>query len=310
MSELPLKDALAELHDRDLETVILALATSATQIASLCRIGLHTPTESASQNAFGDSQLQIDVKADAIIQQSLQSTGLVAVSSSEEQPVETPITSGARFAVAYDPLDGSSIIACNWAVGTIAAIWEGGHLIGTTGRNIAASMAVVYGPRTTMFIAAAACDGVRECILRKDTWYVTRVIDNLGERRVFAPANLRCARPGSRYARLVEWYMHEGYTLRYSGGMVPDVTQILVRNGGIFTSPISEDAPAKLRLLYEALPMAHLMEKAGGASTDGKGSLLRCVITHCELRTPLCLGSREEVNRFERVCGRGIAPAT
>lgn len=71
---------------------------------------------------------------------------------------------------------------------------------------------------------------------------------------------------------------------------------------GVFTSPVSAAAPAKLRLLYEALPMAFIIEKAGGASSDGQASILDRIVRSCEERTPICVGSSEEVSRYRELC--------
>merc|ERR1711997_1120430 len=90
------------------------------------------------------------------------------------------------------------------------------------------------------------------------------------------------------------------YTLRYSGGLVPDVYQQFTKNMGVFTNPTSPSSPAKLRLAFEAAPFALLVEKAGGKSSDGVtgGSILDVKITGVDQRTALCIGSADEVDRF------------
>merc|ERR1711920_611148 len=91
-----------------------------------------------------------------------------------------------------------------------------------------------------------------------------------------------------------------GYTLRYSGGLVPDVYQQFTKTQGIFSNPTSPSSPAKLRLAFEAAPFALLVEKAGGKSSDGitGGSILDVQINAVDQRTPLCIGSANEVDRF------------
>jgi len=224
------------------------------------------------------------------------------VASSEEQPREIAISNEGVFAVAFDPLDGSSIIGCNFAVGSIVGVWSARSFVGVDGRGMVASVVTQYGPRTTMFVALGAMEGVWEFTLLGGGWVVTRVVRGLREGRLFAPANLRCAKENEGYKLLVEHYMAEGYTLRYTGGMVPDVLQILVKGYGVFVSPVSEGAPAKLRLLYEAMPMAFLMECCGGGSSDGKGSVLDRRVTGCDERTAVCIGTVGEVDKFERYC--------
>ncbi|CAN0573939.1 unnamed protein product, partial [Ectocarpus sp. 12 AP-2014] len=103
-------------------------------------------------NEFGDEQLAIDVLANNVIFENLKASGCCATASSEETPVEDPM-GGEGYSVAFDPLDGSSIIDTNFAVGTIFGVWPGSRLVGVSGRDLAAAGMAVYGPRTTMTVA-------------------------------------------------------------------------------------------------------------------------------------------------------------
>ena len=85
--------------------------------------------------------------------------------------------------------------------------------------------------------------------------------------------------------------------------MVSDVTQLLVKGGGVFVNPASPGSRARLRLLYEAIPMAFLIEKAGGASSNGESSLLDLIVTDADDRTQVALGSPGEVARFDEMVG-------
>ncbi|CAN0541845.1 unnamed protein product, partial [Ectocarpus sp. 8 AP-2014] len=86
------------------------------------------------------------------------------------------------------------------------------------------------------------------------------------------------------YNELFNFYLDNKYQLRYTGGMVPDVNQIMVKGKGIFVNPASAAAPAKLRVLYEVGPIAYLIEKAGGKSSDGENSALDIQIPNTEVR--------------------------
>lgn len=186
-------------------------------------------------------------------------------------------------------------------------VWPGSRLVGTSGRELAFSGCAVYGPRTTLYLAFACEPEVYELTLSLDgKWRVTRRIDGIKPGKLYAPANMRCAQDNRGYQRLLDFWAKERYTLRYTGGMVPDICQLLVKGKGVFASPVSKNAPAKLRLLYEALPMAFLVERAGGGSTDGTlKSILERVVYGCDDRTPICVGSRDEVDRFIEHCPRG-----
>ena len=97
------------------------------------------------------------------------------------------------------------------------------------------------------------------------------------------------------YSDLVASWISRGFTLRYSGGMVPDVHHILAKGGGVFCNPASTAAPEKLRLVYECAPLAFIVEAVGGSSHDGKGSMLDQTITSTATRSKVCLGSRDLV---------------
>ena len=121
--------------------------------------------------------------------------------------------------------------------------------------------------------------------------------------RVFSPANMRTGNQVKGYKQLLSFYQDEGYTLRYTGGLVPDVYQQFTKNMGIFTNPTSKESPAKLRLAFEASPFGLLVEMAGGKTSDGVsgGSVLDVKINTVDQRTPLCIGSANEVDRFNKM---------
>merc|ERR1712118_565870 len=145
------------------------------------------------------------------------------------------------------------------------------------------------------------------CMLEDGTyepWICSRAkIEVAKDCRIFSPANLRAAKEVAGYKRLVEHYMDDKYTLRYSGGLVPDIYQQFTKNQGVFANPTSDSSPAKLRLAFEAAPFGLLVEKAGGKMSDGVtgGSILDVEITGIDQRTPLAIGSANEVDRFNEM---------
>ena len=122
---------------------------------------------------------------------------------------------------------------------------------------------------------------------------------------MFAPGNLRATKFREDYVKLMDYWMREQYTLRYSGGMVPDINQILLKGKGVFTYPAYEETPqGKLRLLFECNPMSLLMEQAGGKSTDGEGKrVLEKELTEISQRTPILVGAKGEVEKAEEYLG-------
>ena len=123
--------------------------------------------------------------------------------------------------------------------------------------------------------------------------------------KIFSPANMRAAQEVPGYKKLLDHYMESRYTLRYSGGLVPDVYQQFTKQQGVFANPTSAGSPAKLRLAFEAAPFGLLVEQAGGKTSDGVtgGSVLDVKIEQVDQRTALCIGSSNEVDRFnEMIC--------
>ena len=262
-------------------------------------------------NSFGDEQLAVDMLADKLLFETLKYSGVCEAACSEEVPVVVPMD-GKGFSVAFDPLDGSSIVDTNFSVGTIFGVWPGNKLTGIYGRDQAASGIGIYGPRTVYVIAIKGFPGTHEFLLMDDgKWLHVKETESIGEGKLFSPGNLRCILDNPEYAKLVNFWMQEQYTLRYTGGMVPDVFQILVKEKGVFTNVISPSTKAKLRLAFECAPIALLIENAGGFSSgDGKCvSALDVEITAIDQRTQVCLGSMLEVARFEKYM-YGAAKAT
>jgi sedoheptulose-bisphosphatase len=217
---------------------------------------------------------------------------------------------GPLYSIGFDPLEGSSIVDANFSVGSIFAIWPGTTLLGRRGREMVASAVSLYGPRTTLLIGLHSSSREGPSIAFEVTlvddrsrWELSRDSVVLREEgQIFAPGNLRATNDNPRYSSLVQSWMAERYTLRYTGGMVPDVYHIFAKSGGVFLNVSSEKAPAKLRLLYEVCGMGLLVECAGGMTTHEfkDGSVLDLVIDDLDRRLGICFGSRKEVEKYKR----------
>ena len=270
-------------------------------------------TKSGVENTFGDEQLHLDLVTNEEAFEELRACGLVATASSEETPEEVDL-GGAGFSVAFDPLDGSSIIDANFSVGSIFGVWPGKGLVGRTGREQAAAVLTIYGPRTTLVVALPKANEGKgqsvQLVLHGEAWEVVHAqLAIAPSGKVFAPGNLRATADSPAYKRLVDFWIAERYTLRYSGGLVPDVYHVLIKGKGVVTNVVSASAKAKLRLLYEAAPIALVVECAGGASCVAPGpggehpepvSLLDVPISALEFKCGVAYGSTEEVATFQQ----------
>ncbi|OQE14698.1 hypothetical protein PENSTE_c033G04100 [Penicillium steckii] len=298
-------------------SVLPALLDSISNIADSLREAHHVSL-AGTTNAFGDGQLNVDILAEDILRAALKKCPAVMTMSSEEDPVERSAGESEKslseqYTIAFDPLDGSSIIAPNWTVGTIIGIWDGPSALNQnpSTKQIAAVLGV-YGPRTTAIVALNLPNGERHCIEigigkpESMNHEIIRPEVQLAEppfkTRYFAPANLRCAAENGRYMDLITHFVSNKYTLRYSGGLVPDVVHALVKGHGVYVSPVTTESDAKLRRLYELFPIALVIEAAGGKTVDpanGEDILARSV-AHCDERAGLICGTTEEVDRIKK----------
>jgi len=311
-----LPEVLAEkVADEDLRKVMMTMFNAFGTITEALRVELVTVAEKQA-SVFGDVQLGVDVLADDLMWDVCKEDPLIKEGASEEEPEVRVMHEDGKFSIVWDPLDGSSIVDNNWAVGTILGIWDAKKtgILGATGRDQVCSMVALYGPRTTVYVTLD--DGVYEFTYGangEDGWVCSREkIEIAQESKIFSPANLRAAQEVKGYNNLVDYWMTNRYTMRYTGGLVPDICQQFTKKQGVFANPTSEASPAKLRLAFEAAPFGYLVEKAGGKTSNGidGASILDTKITGIDQRTPLCIGSACEVDRFnEIVLGKNTAPS-
>ncbi len=285
----------------ELSAVLKSIVDSIKEISKSIKIS--DTGYAGSLNVFGEEQLTLDIFSNKIIENHLKNNPLVGIIASEELPDEMSFGSGA-YGVCFDPLDGSSLVDVNLAVGSIFGIYKAKSFIGIKGDDMLAAVVAVYGPRTTFVITVRK--GVQEFVLSGEGDFVLSKEDiKVSEGKMFAPGNLRACAYRQDYLNLITSWCKNEYTLRYSGGMVPDINQILLKGKGIFSYPGYEKEPnGKLRLLFECGPMSLLMEEAAGAASDGKARILSKPVVSIDQRTPIFIGSKGEVKRCEDELGR------
>ena len=261
--------------------------------------------ESGTANPSGETVLAGDRHADELLADALAAVDGVGSYVSEERDdaldVGGNVGAGA-YAVAIDPLDGSSNLRSNNAMGTVIGVYDAP--LPTTGRDLVAAGYVLYGPITTMIVADST--GVREeVVTRESTDSSSAVSRSVVEDSLSLPDDPLVYGFGGRvpdwpadftaYARAIE----DELKLRYGGAMVGDVNQVLTY-GGIFAYPALVDAPdGKLRLSFEANPIAYIIEQAGGAASDGTTPIRDIEPEGLHDRVPLYVGNEELVARLE-----------
>nr|DAD26632.1 TPA_asm: hypothetical protein HUJ06_028100 [Nelumbo nucifera] len=156
----------------------------------------------ACVNSFGDEQLAVDLLANNLLFEALNYSHFCKYACSEEVPelqdMGGPVEGG--FSVAFDPLDGSSIVDTNFTVGTIFGVWPGDKLTGVTGRDQVAAAMGIYGPRTTYILALKDIPGTHEFLLLDEgKWQHVKDTTQIGEGKIFSPGNLRATSDNPAY---------------------------------------------------------------------------------------------------------------
>lgn len=304
------RDGLAE--------TIAALGRATAEIAAIVRLGplagaaLHADTGAA--NSDGDRQKKLDVLANEAVLRALGACDAVAYFASEEEDEILTVRSGGGYAVAVDPLDGSSNIDANTSIGTIFSVFPAspddatGSFFRPGAEQVAAGYAI-YGPYTSLVVTLGA--GVEIFVLGDDGCYRRAglrfsIPKNTREYAINA-SNYRYWREPVRdfvddLVAGAEGPRGKDFNMRWLASLVGETHRILLR-GGVFLYPADKRPgyeKGRLRLIYEAAPIAFVIEQAGGAATDGRMRMLDKVPMSLHERTPLVFGSADKVARVTR----------
>ena len=259
-----------------------------------------------NENIQGEQQQKLDVIANEVLLRTLGKREGVAVVASEEneEPVMLRQVGEGKYCVLFDPLDGSSNLDVCGGVGTIFSILrydnpahsENGWL--QAGAKQVAAGYVLYGSSTVLVMSIGL--GVDMFVLDPAIGAFVRVAEQLkiphSNKSYSLNEGNRLTFPAG-YNNYLDWAQANGYSSRYVGAMVADVHRILLK-GGVFMYPPTQKAPkGKLRLMYEANPMAMLIEQAGGkAMATPEQRILDITPTAIHQRVPVILGSPNEVD--------------
>jgi len=275
-----------------LRDIFDAIQTSAKRI----KVAIDTKDIGYSQqeNSSGETQLELDIQCDMIIEEEFSRVASVNTVASEEKEHEEILHGDGKYFIAYDPLDGSSLVDVNLSVGSIFGIYEGGF----SSDKMVAACYVVYGPRVEMVFAE---NKVKLYLLQAGDFEFVKEIRLNEKGKLMAPGGTQQNWP-QYHKSMIDGFFAEGYRLRYSGGMVPDLHQILLKGGGLFSYPATSDKPkGKLRRLFEVFPFAFVYEKAGGEAVDGTQRIMDLCCAHVHDTSPCFFGSKNEVARVKEV---------
>jgi fructose-1,6-bisphosphatase I len=313
-----LEHYLDESHaSADLKRLLLEIASICAEISGQIRLGalagIHG--DAGTGNVQGEKQKKLDVIANELFVEGLSESKVVCGLASEEMDHAVDVPGGARLLVAFDPLDGSSNIDVNVSIGSIFSVLPAPSKVDPIhdadflipGHKQLASGYAIYGPSTELVITIGK--GVYGFTLdtQSKAWIQTRGPMRIPKETQEFAINASNAR---HWYPSIQRYINEllagktgprgkDFNMRWIASMVADIHRILCR-GGVFLYPADQrepDKPGKLRLLYEANPMAFLVSEAGGKSTNGKEDILSIQPSALHQRVGVVTGASDEVAR-------------
>lgn len=316
------------MSDRDaraIENILQSLKDSALTVSKILQN--REVDYSNSANGSGDNQLKIDIRVDNIFCDAARDMDIVGFVSEEQNTIcfnrevdfdfeklSLKHDFPSNLFLAFDPLDGSSLIDSNLTIGTIFGIYKNA----LQGANLVASGYFLYGPRLE-FVCSRDKKSFHY-IYENGEWGFIQEFKLNHKGSLNAPGATQRDWTQSHFD-FVQSFFKEGYRLRYSGGMVADLHQILCKGGGIFSYPatIKRDVSicgmgfsrdlvdskklilnnGKLRKLFEVFPFAQIFENAGGYALDGKNRVLDSVVENIHECIPCFFGSKYEIDRLK-----------
>ncbi len=291
----------SETQARALADLVMVIAHAAPPIAARLALGglPGDPARIVGTNDSGDRQKALDVAAHHHVIEALRSADVAMVLSEESEEIVTLKPAG-RFAVAIDPIDGSGSIGIGAPLGLLFCVFpaEGGFL--RPGRDILAAGYVSFGHSTDMGVSLGHGVDIATLDPASGTFYIAEAGVTIPEgREVIAcnASNLRHWPAPLRHHIEARFTGESSANMRWIAAAVGDLHRIL-RRGGLFLYPADSRKGyrnGKLRLLYEAFPVAFLIEQAGGAATDGSRHILELRAATLHQHTPLIFGDRSMV---------------
>jgi fructose-1,6-bisphosphatase I len=310
----------------ELSGILYDVALAAKMIANKVRsagladiLGAH-----GTENVQGEAQQKLDVLANEIMVKAMDHGGRLCAMASEEEPGIIPIPEGFRcgkYVLLFDPLDGSSNIDVNVPVGTIFSVLRkitngrDGTLedMIQPGRRQVAAGYIIYGSSTMLVYTTG--QGAHGFTLDPSIgeFLLSHPDIRTPPRGKFLSVNDSYEQYWNENVKsLMRHYRglegdHKPLSVRYVGSLVADFHRNLLA-GGVFCYPANAKSPhGKLRLLYEANPLAMIVEQAGGAACDGHQRILDVMPTELHQRTPLFIGSRDEVELASHLLSDGVS---
>ncbi len=305
-----LRDFIVSLDiEPNLVEIVMGFSEACVMIEKELNTYDRTNSVKLGHNISGDIQKPIDIRANHCIVSCLQKREGIFYLTSEEEDKTRLMYNGPLnpfpeniYSVAFDPLDGSDNVDCNGGVGTIFGIYKEINEHCQNGENLICSGYAIYSNPVIFVITFG--EEVYEFKLNKDQIF-TKTHKNLcipgNPKRIFSGNAGNITKWIEKDRNFFNWLVseREKYTFRYTGCMVFDIHRILCQ-GGIFIYPSdSKNKDGKLRMFYECMPMAFIVEAAGGMAYDGKKRLLDNYVVTPHQKTPIYIGCKRDITIYK-----------
>ena len=286
----------------DLATIQKIIFRCVSDISYVIRCSYLIESASATEsNNNTDKTKNLDLKCNEIIKKNLNECSLIRAFTSEKDENMINVNDKGKYLLSYDPLDGLSNIKSNITVRTIFCIFEYNNNTIINGYNIVMSGYSLYGGSTQLVICKYGKVNMYNLNPQNDNWMLLNnelLIEDMGSIYSINESNKYIY--NSKINNYIDYLIKKNYTTRWIGWLVADFHRILL-NGGIVAYPSNKkNNNGKIRLLYEAYPLAYIMDSAGGKSSDGSVQLLKINFpwNNIHQKTPIFYGSYYEMNKL------------
>jgi fructose-1,6-bisphosphatase I len=290
-----------KLENDDLDTILSKVSKSIMEISYLVRKSspLDLSSVLGNENPSGEQVKKLDIDSNNILKDNLSSVSTIKYLASEEDDNLIEVNKKGKYLVSFDPLDGSSNIDCNITVGTIFCVFEynqNNKLI--NGGNIVMAGYSLYGGSTQLVVCKYGKVDIYNLDLLSDKWALIFTNYKMRDKGDIYSINESYKNIyDNKYNEYIDSLIEENYNMRWVGSLVADFHRTLIKGGVILYPSNKKNKKGKIRLVYEAYPLAYIIEKAEGMSFDGNvNSILNIPFPKdIHQRTPIFFGSEYEI---------------
>ena len=288
-----------ELND-DLDLVLSKICKSIQDISYLIRktSPLDLSSVLGNENPSGEQVKKLDIDSNNILKNNLSKLDVIRNIASEEDDELIKINDKGKYLVSFDPLDGSSNIDCNITVGTIFCVFEYNDDTIKNGGNIVMAGYSLYGGCTQLVVTKYGKTDIYNLGVYDELWHLIYPNFKMSDKGNIYSINESYKNIYSnKYNDYTNDLIKEKYNMRWVGALVADFHRTLIKSGVILYPENSKSKNGKIRLVYEAYPLAYIIEKCGGMSSNGRKSILEDEFPWEDIhkRTPIFFGSEYEI---------------